>query len=78
MSSEIICGSFDDHKSYFISNTYEKKNLLRVKIIKNPDINQNELFEEKINQVLLEFNGKYEIVDIKYADVSCMIIYKKY
>ena len=78
MSSEIICGSFEDHKSYFISNTYEKKNLLHVKIIKNPDINQNELFEEKINQVLLEFNGKYEIVDIKYADISCMIIYKKY
>lgn len=25
MSSEIICGSFDDHKNYFISNTYEKK-----------------------------------------------------
>jgi hypothetical protein len=78
MSTEIICGSFDDHKTYFISNNYEKKNLLRVKIIKNPDVNQNELFEEKVNQVLLEFNGKYEIVDIKYADTSCMIIYKKY
>lgn len=78
MSTEIICGSFDDHKSYFISNNYEKKTLLRVKIIKNPDILQNELFEEKINQVLLDFNGKYEIVDIKYADTSCMIIYKKY
>ena len=78
MSSEILCGSFDDHKTYFISNTYEKKNLLRVKIIKNTEVNQNELFEEKINQVLLEFNGKYEIVDIKYADISCMIIYKKY
>jgi len=78
MSTEIICGSFDDHKSYFISNNYEKKNLLRVKIVKNTEISQNELFEEKINQVLLEFNGKYEIVDIKYADTSCMIIYKKY
>lgn len=78
MSSEIICGSFEDHKNYFISNTYEKKNLLRVKIIKNTEQNNNELFEEKINQVLLEFNGKYEIIDIKYADTSCMIIYKKY
>jgi hypothetical protein len=78
MSSEIICGSFDDHKHYFISNTYEKKSLLRVKIIKNPETNNsNDTFEEKINQVLLEFNGKYEIVDIKYADLSCMIIYKK-
>ena len=78
MSSEIICGSFDDHKNYFISNTYEKKNLLRVKIIKNPENNNsNDTFEEKINQVLLEFNGKYEIIDIKYADTSCMVIYKK-
>jgi hypothetical protein len=78
MSSEIICGSFDDHKNYFISNTYEKKNLLRVKIIKNPENNNNnDTFEDKINQVLLEFNGKYEIIDIKYADTSCMLIYKK-
>ena len=77
MSSEIICGSFDDHKNYFISSTYEKKNLLRVKIIKNLENNQNESFEDKINQVLFEFNGKYEIVDIKYADTSCMLIYKK-
>ena len=79
MSSEIICGSFEDHKNYFISNTYERKNLLRVKIIKNPETsekNHSETFEDKINQVLSEFNGKYEIVDIKYADISCMIIYK--
>jgi len=82
MSSEIICGSFDDHKNYFISNTYEKKNLLKVKIIKNTEVNQDknnhETFEDKINQVLLEFNGKYEIVDVKYADTSCMLIYKKH
>jgi hypothetical protein len=77
MSSEIICGSFDDHKNYFISNTYEKKNLLRVKIVKVSDCDGNETFEDKINHVLLDFNGKYEIVDIKYADTSCMIIYKK-
>jgi len=77
MSSEIICGSFEDHKSYFISQSYEKKNLLKVKIIK---LNENEIIEsmeEKINTVLLEFNGKYEIVDIKYAETSCMIIYRK-
>jgi len=77
MSNEIICGSFEDHKSYFISSSYEKKNLLRVKIIK---LNENETvenLEEKINIVLVEFNGKYDIVDIKYAESSCMIIYKK-
>ena len=77
MSSEIVCGSFDDHKNYFISHGYEKKNLLKVKIIKY-DINNNiELIEDKINNVLLDFNGKYEIIDIKYTDTSCMIIYKK-
>ena len=35
MSNEIVCGSFDDHKSYFMSSQYDKKSLLRVKIIKN-------------------------------------------
>lgn len=77
MSREIICGSFEDHKIYFHSNTYEKKNQLKVKIIKNTESESSEIFEEKINNVLAEFNGKYEIVDIKYADISCMIIYKK-
>jgi hypothetical protein len=77
MSSEIICGSFEDHKSYFISNAYEKKNLLRVKIIKLNEHENVENLEEKINIVLVEFSGKYDIVDIKYAESSCMIIYKK-
>jgi len=77
MSSEIVCGSFEDHKNYFISHSYEKKNLLKVKIIKFDDHNNIDLIEDKINNVLLEFNGKYEIIDIKYADMSCMIIYKK-
>jgi hypothetical protein len=76
MSSEIICGSFEDHKNYFISHSYEKKNQIKVKIIKFDDDNI-ELIEEKINFVLSDFNGKFEIVDIKYADKSCMIIYKK-
>jgi len=78
MSSEIVCGSFDDHKNYFISNNYEKKSLLRVKIIKMSECNNDESFEDKINNVLLEFNGKNEIIDIKYNETSCMIIYKKY
>jgi len=78
MSSEILCGSFDDHKNYFISNNYEKKSLLRVKIIKISECNQNETFEDKINSILSELNGKNEIIDIKYTDTSCLIIYKKY
>jgi hypothetical protein len=36
-----------------------------------------ENLEQKINKILLDFNGIYEIVDIKYAETSCMIIYKK-
>jgi hypothetical protein len=77
MASEIICGSFEDHKSYFISHSSEKKNLLKVKIIKF-DINNNiENIEERINNILSDFNGKNEIIDIKYTDTSCMIIYKK-
>jgi hypothetical protein len=76
MSNEIICGSFEDHKNYFISHSYEKKNFLKVKIIKFDD-NNVDLIEDKINNILLDFNGKYEIIDIKYTDTSCMIIYKK-
>ena len=77
MSGEIICGSFDDHKSYFIPHDYSKKQLLKVKIIKNMENETTENLEQKINKILLDFNGKYEIVDIKYAETSCMIIYKK-
>ena len=73
MSNEIVCGSFDDHKSYFMSSQYDKKSLLRVKIIKNDNV---EFFEEKINNVLFELMGKNEVIDIKYAETSCMIIYK--
>jgi hypothetical protein len=51
---------------------------LRVKIIKISECNNDESFEDKINNVLLEFNGKNEIIDIKYNETSCMIIYKKY
>ena len=77
MSSEIMCNSFDEHKNYFISRAYEKKSLLKVKIIKNEQHETYELLEEKINLILAEYSGKNEIIDIKYAETSCMIIYKK-
>jgi RNA-binding protein YhbY len=77
MSCEIICGSFEDHKNFFISHSYEKKNLLKVKIITRSEKETIENLEEKINMTLIDFNGKFEIVDIKYAESSCMIIYKK-
>jgi hypothetical protein len=76
-STEIVCGSFDDHKNYFISKNYEKKNIIKVKILKTSKEETSEVFEEKINNTLFDLNGKYEIIDIKYVETSCMIIYKK-
>ena len=77
MSNKIICGSFDEHKNYFSSIIYEKKTCLQVKIIKCDENETSQQLEEKLNILLLEFSGKYEIVDIKYAEKSCMIIYKR-
>jgi len=77
MSNRIICGSFEEHKGYYISQNYEKKNLLQVKIIKNNNDETSEQIENKINSILLDFSGKYDIINIKYTDTSCMIIYKK-
>ena len=76
-NTEIICGSFDDHKNYFVSKNYEKKNIIKVKILKTSKEETSEVFEEKINNTLFDLNGKYEIIDIKYVETSCMIIYKK-
>ena len=76
-NTEILCGSFDDHKNYFVSKNYEKKNIIKVKILKTSKEETSEVFEEKINNTLLDLNGKYEIIDIKYVETSCMIIYKK-
>lgn len=77
INTEIVCGSFDDHKNYFVSKNYEKKNIIKVKILKTSKEETSEVFEEKINNTLFDLNGKYEIIDIKYVETSCMIIYKK-
>jgi hypothetical protein len=77
INTEIVCGSFDDHKNYFVSKNYEKKNIIKVKILKTSKEETSEIFEEKINNTLFDLNGKYEIIDIKYVETSCMIIYKK-
>jgi hypothetical protein len=77
INTEIVCGSFDDHKNYFVSKNYEKKNIIKVKILKTSKDETSEVFEEKINNTLFDLNGKYEIIDIKYVETSCMIIYKK-
>jgi hypothetical protein len=77
MSNKITCGSFDEHKSYYINQHCDKKLVLQVKIIKIDDNDESEKLEEKINLFLIEYYAKYEIIDIKYSEKSCMIIYRK-
>jgi hypothetical protein len=77
MSNKIICGSFEEHKSYYIHQHYDKKLVLQVKIIKLDENDESEKLEEKINLFLIEYYGKYDIIDIKYSERSCMIIYRK-
>jgi len=76
MSNKITCGSFDEYKGYYISQNYDKKNYIQVKIIKNGINETSDQLEEKINSILLDFSNKYDIIDIKYVESSCMIIYK--
>ena len=53
MSNKIICGSFDEHKGYYINQHYDKKLVLQVKIIKIDDNDESEKLEEKINLFLI-------------------------
>ena len=39
INTEIVCGSFDDHKNYFVSKNYEKKNIIK----------QNKIHKKKNN-----------------------------
>ncbi len=50
--------------------------LKKVKIIQCPDENSDVTFEDAINKYLLENVNKIEIIDIKYAEKSCLIIYR--
>ena len=77
MSNKITCGSFEEHKSYYINEHYDKKRVLQVKIIKLDQNDESEKLEEKINLFLIEYYVKYDIIDIKYSERSCMIIYRK-
>lgn len=66
---------------YFSSFELEKsvhhiKNTKKVKILKCPDEKSSISFEDVINEFISENSNKYEILDIKYAEKSCLIIYK--
>jgi len=53
-----------------------RKECKRVKILKCPEEKSGLKFEDIINEFILENANKYELIDIKYTDNSCLIIYK--
>jgi len=72
---EIISSSYDE--SYMLTKIpMHKKEGKRVKILKCPDEKSTMSFEEIINEFIVENANKLELIDIKYTDKSCLIIYK--
>jgi hypothetical protein len=73
--SEILSSSYEE--SYLLTKMpIHKKEGKRVKILNCPSTNTNISFEEIINNFIIENSNKIEIIDIKYTDISCLIIYK--
>jgi hypothetical protein len=72
---ELLSSSYEE--SYMLTKIpVHKKEGKRVKILKCPDINSGISFEDIINDFIIENTNKYELIDIKYTDTSCLIIYK--
>jgi hypothetical protein len=72
---DIISSSYDE--SYLVTKMPPIKNdVKKVKILKCPDEHSNQTFEDVINSFILENTNKIELIDIKYTDQSCLIIYK--
>jgi hypothetical protein len=57
-------------------SVYQINKMKKVKIIKCPDEKSGVSFEDAINQYLFDNLNKIDIIDIKYSDKSCLIIYK--
>jgi hypothetical protein len=73
---EFISSSFDE-PSYLVTKiSTQKKDGKKVKILKCPDERSGRTFEEIINEFISENINKFDIIDIKYAETSCLIIYK--
>ena len=64
-------------ESYMLTKIpVHKKEGKRVKILKCPEERSGIKFEDIINEFIIENANKYELIDIKYTDTSCLIIYK--
>ena len=72
---DVISSSYEN-ESFLTKMSIHKKEGKRVKILKCPDETSNISFEDIINEFINENSNKYDIIDIKYTDKSCMIIYK--
>jgi hypothetical protein len=72
---ETISSSYEE--SYMLTKipTHRKEGK-KVKILKCPDEKTNISFEDIINEFITENSNKIELIDIKYTDKSCLIIYK--
>jgi len=72
---ELLSSSYEE--SYMLTKIpVHKKEGKRVKILKCPDLNSGISFEDIINDFIIQNTTKYELIDIKYTDTSCLIIYK--
>ena len=72
---ELLSSSYEE--SYMLTKIpVHKKEGKRVKILKCPDLNSGISFVDIINDFIIENTNKYELIDIKYTDTSCLIIYK--
>jgi hypothetical protein len=72
---ETLSSSYEE--SYMLTKiAVHKKEGKRVKILKCPDEKLGITFEDIINEFITENSNKLELIDIKYTDKSCLIIYK--
>lgn len=67
-------GSFDDRVTELIDNFPPLENK-RVKIINAPSDDSN-IFEDMINNFIMDNCTRYKIIDIKYIPNSVLIIYE--
>ena len=72
---DVISSSYEN-ESFLTKISIHKKEGKRVKILKCPVESSNVSFEDMINEFIIENSNKYEIIDIKYTEKSCLIIYK--
>jgi len=72
---DVISSSYEN-ESFLTKISVHKKEGKRVKILKCPIEDSNTSFEDVINEFIIENSNKFEIIDIKYTEKSCMIIYK--